>query len=274
VGTRRLQHSRYLTDKRAAFLQLFHDTPHITTEQAYLLTGAETATQQRAMRRFLKLLFEAGYLLRELLVVRQTSALPHFQYTYRLSKHGAKEVHGRSAAERSPFSLAHDAEITAFHIALKAYPERLWWKQCDLRKTVNPDAVFGLAPDSDTPASYFFLEVERSRQGHYRDGESGLIAKLRKYASYRRSAACRREFVHFDDFHVIVVLATAERQKNLLDVLTRVLPARFIWTTTEADYRSDICGPIFRTPSDYAYTAYSLRQRSDRVISAEESTLP
>src|SRR6185436_5573015 len=97
-----LQHPRYLTEKRAAFLQLFLDTPHITTEQAYELGGATTETQKRAMRRFLKLLFDAGYLLRELLVVAQPGPFPHFQYSYRLSKHGAREVHGRSAAERSP----------------------------------------------------------------------------------------------------------------------------------------------------------------------------
>ena len=258
MSSRRPQHPRYLTSKRAAFLNLFRDTPHITTEHAYMLTEANTPTQQRATRRFLKLLFEAGYLHRELLVIREVSPLPHFQYSYRLSKHGAKEVHGHSSPERSPFSLAHDAEITAFHIALKALPGRLWWKQHDLRKSVNPDAVFGLAPDSKTPASYFFLEIERSRQGHYRNGQSGLITKLRRYAAYRGSDACRREFIHFDDFHVIVVVKNTERQRNLLDQLAMALPSPFIWTTTDADYRRDMLGEIFLSPHDYRSSAHRL----------------
>jgi len=258
MTTRSVQHPRYLTRKRAAFLQLFLNTPHITTEQAYVLSGAKTPTQQRAIRRFLKLMHAAGYLLRELLVSRCTSPLPHFQYSYRLSKHGAKEVHGRFAAERSPASLAHDSEITAFHIELLKYPGKVWWKQHDLKRSVNPDALFGLARDAATPASYYFLEIERSRQGHYRDGDSGLVAKLRRYVAYRKSPDCRKEFKHFDDYRVIVVLSNGERQLNLLKKVAGILPFGFIWTTTREDCQRDMFGAIFRTPKDHASRAYSL----------------
>jgi hypothetical protein len=260
MTTRAAQHPRYLTAKRAEFLLLFLETPHITTAQAYVLLDAETATQQRATRRFLTLMHAAGYLLRELLVTTRISPLPHFQYSYRLSKYGAKEVHGRSSAEKSPGSLGHDSEITAFHIELRKYPGKVWWKQDDLKRTVNPDAVFGLAKDATAPASYFFLEIERSRQGHYRDGDSGLVAKLRRYEAYRRSPACRKEYKHFDDYRVVVVLSNAERQRNLLHKLAAILPSRFIWTTTPQECEKNMFGAIFRTPKDYADRTYSLPQ--------------
>jgi hypothetical protein len=258
MTTRAAQHPRYLPAKRAEFLQLFLNTPHITTQQAYVLLDAQTATQQRATRRFLTLMHAAGYLLRELLVTKHTSPLPHFQYSYRLSKYGAKEVHGSFSAEKSPGSLGHDSEITAFHIALRNYPGKVWWKQDDLKRTVNPDAVFGLAKDATAPASYFFLEIERSRQGHYRDGDSGLVAKLRRYEAYRRSPDCRREYKHFDDYRVIVVVANAARQRNLLQKLAGILPSPFIWTVTIEECETDMLGKIFRTPRDYTDQVYSL----------------
>ena len=260
MTTRPIQHPRYLTEKRATFLQLFKNTPHITTEQAYALTAAKNPTQQRATRRFLKLMSDAGFLLRELIVTKSPSPFPHFQYSYRLSKHGAKEVHKKCSAEKSPASLAHDSEITSFHIALRKYPGKLWWKQDDLKKTIYPDAVFGLAKDSAAPAAYFFLEIEKSRQGHYREGDSGLITKLKRYAAYRKSSACRREFKHFDDFRVIVVVTSAERRDNLLQKLAAVLPHGFIWVTTEPEYKENALGQIFRTPVDHERTAYSLPQ--------------
>jgi hypothetical protein len=257
MTTRPAQHPRYLTEKRAKFLQLFRNTPHITTEQAYVLTEAQTATQQRATRRFLKLMSDAGFLLRELIVTKSTSPFPHFQYSYRLSKHGAKEVHKKYSAEKSPASLSHDSEITSFHIALQKYPGKLWWKQDDLKKTVYPDAVFGLAKDSASPAAYFFLEIEKSRQGHYRDGDSGLITKLKRYAAYRRSADCRREFKHFDDFRVVIIVANVERRNNLLNRLSVVLPQGFVWVTTESEYKENVLGNIFRTPKDRERFFYS-----------------
>jgi len=257
MTTRPAQHPRYLTEKRAKFLQLFRNTPHITTEQAYVMTAAKNPTQRRATRRFLKLMSDAGFLLRELIVSKSTSPFPHFQYTYRLSKHGAKEVHKKYSAEKSPVSLAHDSEITSFHIALRKYPGKLWWKQDDLKKTVYPDAVFGLAKDSASPAAYFFLEIEKSRQGHYREGDSGLVTKLKRYSTYRRSPACRRDFKHFDDFRVIVVVKNAERRDNLLKKLSAVLPHGFIWITTEREYKENVLGRIFRTPKDHERAAYS-----------------
>jgi hypothetical protein len=150
-------------------------------------------------------------------------------------------------------------EITSFHIALRKYPGKLWWKQDDLKKTVYPDAVFGLAKDSVSPAAYFFLEIEKSRQGHYREGDSGLITKLKRYAAYRRSADCRREFKHFDDFRVIVIVANAERRNNLLKTLSAVLPYSFIWVTTEAEYKESVLGSIFRTPKDHERVAYQFQ---------------
>lgn len=257
MTTRPPQKIRYLTPKRADFLKHFLNFPYISTEQAYKLAGAKNDTQQRATRRFLLKLHEAGYLLRTPLYT-QYSPAPHFQFSYRLSKYGAQVVHGKSTAEKSPYSIAHDSEITSFHTELQMEfgGEVLIWEQKNLKKTVYPDALFGFSWDRKR-VHYFFLEIEKSRQGHYENGKSGLDTKLERYDKYRKSAKCKKEWVYFDDFRVCVVVKNRERADNLLKKLAGTLPYRFIWITTEEDYKRDIMGSIWRTPKDWQGRSWS-----------------
>lgn len=258
MTTRPAQNIRYLTSKRAAFLKHFLSFPYISTEQAYKLAQAKTDSAQRGTRKFLERLYRAGYLLREP-IVTQFSPTPHWQFSYRLSKHGARVTAGTFTAEKSPYSLSHDSEITQFHIELaeKWTNGALYWQQHNLKKTVNPDALFALSRDGAT-AHYFFLEVEKSGLGHYRNGESGLEAKLTRYARYRRTVACKQDWNYFDDFRVTVVMTNEERRMNLLHKLRVSVQQRFIWITTEALYRGGILERIFLTPSDFGERAYSL----------------
>jgi len=252
-----VQVPRYLTPKRAEFLRYFKTHPYISTEDAYKLTESTTDSAKRGTRRFLKLLYEAGYLLRTPMFPEDVIRAPHFQYSYRLSKHGAKVIHGSFTAEKSPYSLVHDQEITAFHLELgSAYPGVVLWQQRDLKKTVNPDAMFGLSKDGKS-AVYFFLEIEKSRPNHFREGRSGLEAKLLRYDEYRASDRCEKEWRFFRNYRVIVVVKTDERRLNLLAKLSVVLPYRFIWITAEEIYKKDIMGNIFLTPKDYTRAAYS-----------------
>lgn len=257
MTTRPAQNARYLTPKRAEFLKHFNSHPYITTEQAYLLAQAKTDTDKRGLRRFLMLLWKSGYLLREPVLSGKISPFPHYQYSYRLSKHGAKAVTGRFSAEKSPASLTHDQEITTFHIEImREFVGQVLWQQRDLKKTVYPDALFALSKDGKS-APYFFLEIEKSRQGHYRDGESGLVTKLQRYDKYRKTAKCRQEWIYFDDFRVAVVVKNETRRQNLLSKLSSILPFRFIWITTEEHYKRDIMGSIWCTPKDHLQRSYS-----------------
>jgi hypothetical protein len=257
-----------LTPQRREALELLREYHYLATPDFYRLLGvAETDEhRRRGVRRMLMLLARAGLVEHARHVVDNPGdPFLRYQHCYRLSRTGAVAVSARRAmGAKAPASVAHELEITAFHVALaSAIPEThsLYWRQWDLKHTVNPDALFAIT-DSREPRErsthYYFLEVEKSRQGHYRNGDSGLIAKLRRYAEYRRTERCRSEWRHFSDFRAIVVLKNRERELNLLRALHERLPERFIWTTTEEDYRRDIGGAIFRAPPDHGTTAHSL----------------
>ncbi len=266
MTTRAPQHPRYLTPERAEMLALFATHHYLTAKDCYRLMRATAKKSgggertERAVRSRLKLLFDAGYLLRTPImpseeIIRRS---PQTEYSYRLSKHGFRvATEGKFSAEKNPYSIVHDTEITLFHLELDKYPGKVYWRQRDLKKTVYPDAVFGLSKDGKSGV-FFFLEIEKSRPNHYRDGVSGIIRKLHRFDKYRSSKKCKEEWELFSDFRVVVVVKTEERRRNLLAALAGILPYRFIWVTTEPEYKRDIMGKIFLTPKDYAQSVYSL----------------
>ncbi|HMH13486.1 MAG TPA: hypothetical protein VK578_10295 [Edaphobacter sp.] len=97
--------------------------------------------------------------------------------------------------EHSQRTLDHELEISFFHIALKIFCEKnklkLYWQKSDLKCTVSPDAMFGITdpakPDGKNTL-YYFLEMERAKIGHYRDGEPSIMRKLGKYYAYYGTA--------------------------------------------------------------------------------------
>jgi len=100
-------------------------------------------------------------------------------------------------------------------------------------------------PANPDKAFCYFLEIERSKFGNYRNGEPQIIRKLRKYYEYFDSTDCEREW-GFRQFRVIVVQRTEPRHEGLLNGGSH----RMFWLTTEASYRADIGGAIFKTPKD------------------------
>jgi len=62
-----------------------------------------------------------------------------------------------------------------------------WAEDESERLSVNPDAFFGVR-DREKPegenASYFFLEVVRSRESEYERSESNFVRKMRAFAAY------------------------------------------------------------------------------------------
>ena len=115
-------------------------------------------TDERGMRRTLSILKEEGYLNR----------LPYFDlgqqrgglsYVYGLSDKGAQFARAsldfpfpKTFDEHSARTLDHELEISLFHVALKRLCASrgisLYWKQKDLKCTVNPDALFALTDPS------------------------------------------------------------------------------------------------------------------------------
>ncbi len=283
-------HPRYLTFQRVELLDLFEKHQYLTSKQAYELLGAtEKKTDggklsERAVRSRLLLMFEAGYLLRTPIMPDESviRRAPAAEYSYRLSKHGVSvATNGKFLGEKTPLSANHEQKITEFHTSLdRTYPGKVFWLQKNLKRTVNPDAMFGLSKDG-TKGVFFFLEIERSKQAGYEDeaGHSNLTSKLEKYDKYRGSQKCKEEWEHFSDYRVILVLKDNDRKPGIraLNLLKKLageakydkpgwgqtkkhppLPYRWIWITTDKQFQADPTGKVFRTPKDFEQTSYSL----------------
>lgn len=166
--------------------------------------------------------------------------------------------------EHSQRTLDHELEISFFHIALKKFCAKnklnLYWQQSDLKCTVSPDAMFAITDPAKPEGKntlYYFLEMERAKIGHYKDGEPSIIRKLAKYYEYYGTDKCEKEWLDFRHFRVVVVQRTDERRKNLLKQLNALFNHRMFWLATEPDYKHNIDGAIFKTPKDYETVSYS-----------------
>ena len=262
-----------VTPLRRAFLDLLVRYVNLTTNDFYCLIPRERAgtpdedrrkqeSHERTIRQALKTATEYGFLVRRRWFddERTDTPFPAVMSVYSLSKEGLNlarqkgigDGHGKHAEDssRRNESVGHELGISRFHLAVDSLPRKVLWRQTDLRRTVNPDALFEIIDADGKSAYYYFLEVEKSKQGHYEDGESGLIKKLARYHAYQGSEACRRDWKHFDRFRVVVVVQNQARRRNLLNQLAEKCPTRIFWITTEALCQADISGKIFLTPKD------------------------
>ena len=244
-----------------------------TTDAAALMRNhAITESDARSVRRTLSILHRDGFLYR----------VPHLDpcherggagYAYGLSAKGVRHAlrNGYSTQatktldEHSVRTLDHELELASFHIALhrlcSAKGLRHFWRQKDLKHTVHPDALFYVAdPENPGKAFCYFLEIERAKLGNYRNGEPQILRKLRKYYEYYNSTDCEKEW-GFRQFRVVVVQRTDARREGLLKSLQEACSHRMFWLTTEAAYREDVGGAIFRTPKDDAPVPFSFLTR-------------
>jgi len=246
-----------ITPHRREILELLEEYHYLRTKHFYALLAKTTVgsvqTWQRSVRRSLHLAERAGLLTHEEIHERLPNRRSGFNHS--------ESIYYRSG-DRSPASLKHDIAVTEFHLALKTALSltgniRLRWVQTNLRRgALNPDAAFGI--QSSSGVTWFFLEVEKSRQGHYRRHEnSGLVQKLQQYDSIS-SAEVQRDW-GFDDFRVVVMVENARRAVNLVQKVATILPFRFIWIgATDVANQVGICAGIFFTPNDYARRSYSV----------------
>ena len=190
-------------------------------------------------------------------------------YAYGLSDAGIKMCQSlwplaKTFDEHSQRTLDHELEISFFHMALKKLAAgnnlKLYWQQSDLKCTISPDAMFALTDPSKPEGKntlYYFLEMERAKIGHYVNGEPSIMRKLGKYYEYYGTDKCEKEWLDFRQFRVIVIQRTDERRENLLRQLNKEYNHRMFWLATEASYKTDIGGEIFRTPKDWEKVGYS-----------------
>jgi hypothetical protein len=244
-----------------------------TNDAAELLRNRPiTESDARSVRRTLSILHRDGFLYRA----------PHLDsgherggvaYVYGLSakgvghalRNGYSTTTTKTLDEHSLRTLDHELEITSFHIALhrlcSRHGLRYAWRQKDLKHMVHPDALFYVAdPANPGKAFCYFLEIERSKLGNYRNGEPQVLRKLRAYYGHFNSTGCEKEW-GFRQYRVVVVQRTDARRDGLLRALRDKCSHRMFWLTTEAAYREDIGDAIFLTPKDDAPTAFSFLTR-------------
>jgi hypothetical protein len=244
-----------------------------TNDAAELLRSRDiTENDARSVRRTLSILHRDGFLYRA----------PHLDfgkerggvaYVYGLSAKGVTHAVRNGYAtpatktldEHSIRTLDHELELASFHIALHRLCVReglrYGWRQTDLKHTIHPDALFYVTdPSHPDKAFCYFLEIERSKLGKYRNGEPQILRKLRSFYDYFNSAGCEKEW-GFRQYRVVVVQRTDARREGLLKALREKFSHRMFWLTTEGAYREDIGGAIFKTPKDDAPVPFSFLPR-------------
>lgn len=259
MGTRTV-----MTPLRTQIVAFLHEYRYLRTEHFYSLLEATTETRKRAIRRALQLMRQARLLAAgHLFEYRANSrgGFPHTSFVYYLAPRGAALAGECPSSVVSPYSLPHEIEITECHLALSdaivaSRHLELHWIQANTRKHTNPDAIFGLEDrrrEKRESTHWFFLEVERSRQGHYRRGwgelkHSGLVQKLIRYQQYRRSPELKANWPFIADFRVLVVVHNELRARNLLEKLHVVLPSPAIWIITRDAVTDAFAAAVFATP--------------------------
>lgn len=259
-----------LTDQRRRILRDLVRYRYLRTTHFYHLLSAGAAVSTRSVRRLLHDFRAHGFLGRRVVVAEPSGhLLPHYEQVYWLSPSGVALARACElcdddfplAHRRSQQMLAHEAALTDVHLAVerfcRVHARRLYWQQHRLKRGVNPDALFALTDPSrpnDDSTAYYFLELERWREAGHRHGRSALLRRLHRYATYQGSSECRRDWKWFDEFRVILLLATERRRANLLGRLSAELPLPMFWLAVEG---ADLTGAAFRSPGGDTGRAYS-----------------
>jgi len=278
----------YFKDTDAELLKLLVDYRFLQPEDFVRLTKRNLVSLRRRLRQ----LVHALYIERLTLPLEREAPLgnPPDAYVYQLAARGVARARAcgfadqdyRYTREKSNLFLLHDLLVTRFHLALALATqgterELIGWEQrrsvlldwsegVSGRLSVNPDAFFGVrdrAKPEGQNASYFFLEIVRSRESEYERGESNFVRKMRAFAEYYAGGR-HRERYGIANFRVVTVTPTKQRAQNLCEKLREegLGSKRFMFTDQGAIDPADstkILGKIFLTPKDFDQgTLYSL----------------
>jgi Replication-relaxation len=274
----------YFTDGDTEIVKRLVEYRFLQPEDFRKLTGRNIVSLRRRLRELLA----QGYVERLTLPLEREAPIgnPPDAFVYQLAPKGVAKAKAygfadddyRYTREKSNLFLLHDLLITKMHMALelamRGTPlEFVAWEQrrsvlLDSTRngggwlSVNPDALFGLK-DKDKPegqnATYFFLEIVRSRESEYRNGTSNFIRKMQAYVAYHREGK-HAERYGIANFRVITVTPTKQRALNLCAKLKNagLASARFWFTDLSAistDKPETILDKVFFTPKDFAEDA-------------------
>jgi len=247
-------------------IRKFAEFQYLTNAQVAQLTGRK----ESRMRERLRNLYLAGILNR--VTSAAETSVPYLSpqpYFYFLDTKGGELAYElgylpapRGTESKSRLMIAHDLEITKFHIALhnalqgQPYEWKQWRGELKDILTIDGES-HALIPDAyfSFQNKCFFLEIVKSKESEYQNGESNIERKFTTYLAYRKAFA---ERYMCEDFRVIWVFPTKERVARILSKLETPFPYRKFWLTDEESYERNIKGKIFWTPKDFRDTTYGL----------------
>jgi hypothetical protein len=189
-----------------------------TQDLAYLLKSDDPHDNDlRTINFTLKRLRDEGFVCRKQIIQNGRGDQRSFPFVYGLTDKGVSELNdGRSFEERR--SVEHELALALFRIDLEDVCEKigweLYWRQFDLKNRIDPDAYFRITTEAG--GFHFFLEEERQKPSHKKQ-----FRKWATYYDYYNSDLCQKEW-GFRQFRVIIIEATQERAKHLLNTLATV----------------------------------------------------
>jgi len=129
------------------------------------------------------------------------------------------------------------------------------WAASHLTRSVNPDGLVALLKPGCGHCSpfYYFLEIERSRQKHYRRGEIGACCEIERYYQYQRSANVLFILEMFQSFRVVIFMDTHPCRKSLDH-----FEMRFPRVCFGSGLRKKFASRCSRTPAHSQTAPYSL----------------
>ena len=241
-------------------LQSVADCQFVTVE----MVAEDTKRNVIAVRRRMLQLYQAGLLNR----ARRDKLAP---FVFFLSEKGAAEAMNyghltepRFIKSKSSILVPHDLEITQFHRTLRKklhdqghiLSEWDQWRGALREEVETENGKESLIPDGKfcIDGEYtFYLEIVKSYESEYKDGESNVERKLFLYNQHRRDRNLQGE-----DFRVLFVMPTKARVAHFLAKIEERFPYRRFWFTDEESYRTNILGKIWWTPRDFRDATYHL----------------
>jgi hypothetical protein len=234
----------------------------VQSSQIVRLTGRASKVEgweTQLVNRRLRALRAAGLLRRFSLPHLSESNVNAGEFVHMLTRRGARDLNTLGVEDApeawapettSNLYLPHQMLVTDFHIALKAALAASGCRLVDWSRrpkeiadrftdgSVNPDAFFGIenpAKPEDERYSYYFLEVERSRQ-KVKKGKTALEEKFDNYLAYQQGAFQARWGT--PTFRVLSVFMTQERLQHFLDRVepdSSLAKAKFLYSTVGSD---------------------------------------
>lgn len=270
----------YRTDKRKLILGALVVRHRLAQSQVYALLEAKTDAERRGARRLMLKMYQAGLISRESRLLNKDllERIVHWEFTYSLSAKGLTVGQalgldsggfGRVPETRSQDKLRHEIVLSELQTAFAAADRALIWGQQSERtarhRFIVPAGSFVVIPDVVLRFHGYWatMELELSKHGHYRKGESQKHRKFRNYFHYSKRPECpwleRWPKAKSGMFKLFIEM-DASRRDRILDWVHKKYPYAYFLVAALDDVLTNPAGEIWYSAKNKQAT--TIMQRS------------